>query len=98
VIVIDIVTERHANLHHETLDLFRTAPESARLPGDPPLYAVAYRPVRRDGRDEVDIWAEPLAVGAALPVLPLWLTAVEYVSVDLDATYTHTCRRRRIAG
>ena len=37
-----------------------------------------------------------LAVGSALPTLPLWLDAVTYVRLDLEATYTDTCRRRRI--
>lgn len=96
-VIIDAVTDRVGNLHRETLDLLGH-PAAAPLPDrTPQLYATAYRPIRRGQRTEVDVWAEPIAVGAALPTVPLWLNAVECVPVELEAAYTDTCKRRRIA-
>jgi hypothetical protein len=60
------------------------------------LYAVAYRPVRRQDTDQVEIWPEPLAIGASLPVLPLWIGPDLVVPVDLESTYENACRRRRL--
>jgi hypothetical protein len=95
-IVLDIVTERHANLHHEVLQLL-LVPAGSTPNTDVPLYAVAYRPVRREGRGEIDLWPEGLALGAPLPVLPLALNADVCLPVDLEATYMDACRRRRLA-
>src|SRR5262249_51058444 len=94
-IVIDIVTERRACMHAEMMQLLAAA-VPPHLPSDVSLYAVAYRPVRREGREEIDVWPERLALGAALPVLPLALNAEVCLPVDLEATYTDACRRRRI--
>ncbi len=96
VIVIDIVTNRRANLHNETMRLMEAAPRFELAP-DVSLYAVAYRPVRRADRPEIDVWPAPLALGAALPVLPLRLTGDLFVPVDFEATYQEACRRRRLS-
>lgn len=96
VIVVDIVTNRTANLFNETLGRLVGA-DAARLPANVSLYAAALRPIRRGEREEIDLWPQRLTLGAALPTLPLWLTAIEQVSVDLEATYTDACERRRIA-
>jgi hypothetical protein len=93
-IVVDIVTTLRANLHREVLHLL-SASEDA-LDADGPLYAVAYRPVSRDGRPELDIWPATLAVGEPLPTLPLRLTGDLFVPVDFDATYSEVCRRRHL--
>jgi hypothetical protein len=95
-IVLDIVTERHANLHHEILQLLPAGAPSQLLAGLF-LYAVAYRPLRREGREEIDIWPEPLALGSPLPGLPLALNAETVLRVDLEETYMDACRRRRLA-
>jgi hypothetical protein len=71
--ILDIVTERRGNLHGEVLQLLTTDPP-APAP-DAWLYAVAYRPVRRAGREEVDVWTARLELAAPLPVLPLALNA-----------------------
>ena len=67
-------------------------------PFDPPggLSAVAYRPVVREGREEIDVWAEALAVGRLLSTLPLALNAGLCLPIDLEATYTSACGRRRL--
>jgi hypothetical protein len=95
VVVIDIVTERHANLHNELLALLG-APSEPSLPAERHLYAVAYRPARRDERNVLDLWPEPLTLDRSLPVLPLALKGGLCVPVDLEATYTDARRRCRI--
>ena len=94
-IIVDIVTTRRANLHNETMRLMG-APEPMDLPAEADLYAVAYRPVLRQERAEIDIWPVVCALGAPLPVLPLRLTGDLFVPVDFEATYQEACRRRRL--
>lgn len=95
-ILIDIVTNRRANLHNEMVRVM-AAPAEWELPAEIDLYAVAYRPVRRGERAEIDFWPVPCAVGASLPQMPLRLTGDVFVPVDFDATYREACRRRRLA-
>jgi hypothetical protein len=94
-ILIDIVTNRHANLHNEMMNLMAAAPATA-FPDEVSLYAVAYRPLRRDQQEEIDLWMRPLALGALLPTLPLRLTGDLVIPVDFEATYQEACRRRRL--
>ncbi|HEY1188789.1 MAG TPA: DUF4058 family protein [Gemmata sp.] len=95
-VVIDIVTTRHWNLHNE---LVRLAGHDAKflMPGDPWTYAAAYRPVNRQKKDLIDLWRWPLVVGAALPAVPLALKEYGCVKLDLEATYTEACVRLRIS-
>ena len=95
VLIVDVVTERRANLHDEIIRIMRL-PEELRLPPEPSLYAASYRPVLREGRAEIDIWVNPFAVGNPLPTMPLRLIADFFVPVELEATYMETCRRRRL--
>jgi hypothetical protein len=95
VILIDIVTSRQADLHGEMMRVMGHG-ESFGLPSSPDLYAVAYRPVVRDGREQIEAWPAPLAVGQPLPVLPLALDAELCLPLDLEATYTVACQRRRL--
>jgi hypothetical protein len=92
-VVVDVVTDRRANLHDELLARLRS-PDVAFWDAD--LYAVAYRPVKRDEQPNLDIYQEALAVGRPLPTLPLWLRGNLCMPVDLDATYDRTCREQRI--
>jgi hypothetical protein len=87
VVVVDVVTERKANLHDELARLVgRDAPP---FPGKPALYTTAYRPYRRDKEERIAVWAEALDVGQPLPSMPLWLPREpEPVRVDLETTYT----------
>lgn len=94
VIIVDIVTTRTANLHNELLDLLGQPPDPDLA--DAGLYATAYRPAHRGEANELDLWPAPLAVGEPLPLLPLALRGAFFVPVDLDATYTDTCRRSRL--
>jgi hypothetical protein len=94
-IVVDIVTERRANLHRDILALLPGAVTDP-LNAQAVLYATAYRPLRRDGVEQIDLWVAPLAVGQALPQLPLGLTADLCLPVDLEAAYTDARQRRRM--
>ncbi|MFN4258972.1 MAG: DUF4058 family protein [Gemmataceae bacterium] len=94
-IMVDVVTGRTTNLHNAMMDLM-LAGEDARMANDPPLYAVAYRPVLREEREEIDVWWAELAVGSPLPTLPLRLTGDLFIPIDLEMTYEETCRRLRL--
>jgi hypothetical protein len=94
VVVVDVVTVRQARLHDELLALLDVP--GARLPADADLSACAYRPVRRGERNELELWVEPLRIGAPLPTLPLWIATDVAVPLHLEATYRETCRRHRI--
>ena len=93
-VIVDVVTSRHGNLHNELLHLLGLA--AAGLWSDPAaLYAVAYRPLRREGQDVIEAWPMNLAVGELLPCVPLSLAADFCVAVDLEAAYRDACSRRR---
>jgi hypothetical protein len=94
-IVVDIVTERHFNLHNELADLLRWE-ERLRMSEDAHLYAAAYRPARRQERTEIDLWPVALAVGNPLPLLPLALKGARAIPLDLEVTYTDARRRSRL--
>jgi len=91
-VVVDVVTERRANLHRELMA--RVVPEAPAVP-DADLYATAYRPVSRDMQSTLEVWHEALRVGGTLPTLPLWLRGGVCLRRDLDATYERTCRKLR---
>lgn len=94
-ILIDIVTTRQANLHNEIMRLLGHGDDFA-LPTDGSLYAVGYRPATRDGAEQIDAWPAALALGEPLPTLPLPLNAELALPLDLEATYTAACQRRRL--
>ena len=91
-ILVDVVTDRSADLHQ---DLLRRLGVADAQPGHA-LFGAAYRPVERDGRTALDIWNEPLAVGQPLPTLPLWLRGGLCLPVELEASYTRTCIEQRV--
>jgi len=96
-IIVDVVTERRANMHNEIMALLEQGGQ-ARLPAEAYLSAVAYRPVLRDQRQEIDFWPALLGVGEALPTLPLCLGADLCLPVDLETIYSGLCRRRRLSA
>jgi hypothetical protein len=95
VIVVDIVTNRLANLHNETIALLGHGGASL-LPAPVTTYAVAYRPSRQPAGDQIEVWPEPLGLGRPLPVLPLGLRNAGIVPVDLEAAYAEARRRSRL--
>lgn len=95
-LVIDVVTERRANLHDDLIQLLQQ-PASFAFPHGSPLYTVAYRPCRRaPGDDQIDIWPAPLTLGEALPIMPLALRRGPTLPVDLEATYTEARSKGRL--
>jgi hypothetical protein len=58
---------------------------------------VGYRPIIRDAQERIEVWPSALEIGRPLPVLPLALNAELALPVDLEATYTAACQRRRLA-
>ncbi len=94
-VLVDIVTNHAGNLHNELVT--RLTPDSKALfPDGTRLYAVAYQP-RLDGRQgNLACWLDELKIGGQLPTLPLFLADDVCVPVDLEATYSEACRRRRI--
>lgn len=95
VIVVDVVTSRGGNLHADILRLLGRTADTG-LPDGTDLYAVAYRPVVRDRTEQVELWPAALAIGVELPTLPLALNADLCLPIDLEATYTAACNRRRL--
>lgn len=91
VVVVDIVTSRRHNFHVALMELFNGG-EAAAAAAASDLYAVAYR-VRVVGtRTQLEAWPATLALGEALPTLPLWL-AVDYAApLELEAAYREACR------
>ncbi|MBM3224417.1 MAG: DUF4058 family protein [Candidatus Tectomicrobia bacterium] len=91
--IIDVVTERQGNLHNALLTrLCRSRLE----PWQVELYVASYRPVQRAAQPSLDVWQAPLALGHALPTMPLWLQGHLCVPVSLDTTYERTCREQRL--
>lgn len=92
-VIVDIVTERAANLHNELLD--RLA-DSAVPRLSNALYSTAYRVVKDDDQPCLSIWQEELAVGQRLPVMPLWLRGGICLPVELQPTYDRICQELKI--
>jgi hypothetical protein len=95
VTVVDIVTDRQANLHGELVELLHL-PDEFDWSSPTDLSAVVYSVVKADGRERLDVWPYPLAVGEGLPTVPLWLTPVLAVPLELELTYEKACEALRI--
>jgi hypothetical protein len=93
--VVDIVTNRHANLHNELVELLETGDEYLLSPDL--LYSTAYRPRRDASQELIQIWAEELSIGQDLPTMPLALDKGIVVPLNLAATYSEACQRSRLA-
>jgi hypothetical protein len=94
-IVIDVVTNRLANLHNQVMELL-LAPPSFHMPAEAATYAVAYRPSRQASGDQIEIWPHPLVMGQVLPTLPLALRNAETAPVALEETYSEARERGRL--
>lgn len=96
VAIVDIVTTRDANLYAELLA--RLGRGDPALADSPSLYAVTLRgrkPPKQ--RSLLDAWFFPLAIGQALPTIPLWLGPELRIELPLDPSYQEVCRLLRIA-
>ena len=91
VVIVDIVTTRRANLYHDTLELLGlNVPTLGSEPS--PIYAVACRVTGQEASWQLESWAHPLSVGGPLPTLPLWLADNFAVPLELEVSYSDTCR------
>lgn len=95
VIVIDIVTERTANLHAEIMQALESNGTEC-FASPTALYAVAYRIITNSDKSRLDAWPEPLAIGTPLPELPLWLEGDLSVPLRLEESYMVTCGSLRM--
>ncbi len=94
VVLVDTVTSLTSNLYTELAErLGAKEPAIA----DSSIYAVTCRtrPGRRGVR--VESWEHRLQIGSPLPTLPLYLTELLSVPLELEATYEDTCCGLRIA-
>lgn len=94
-VILDVVTNRHGNLHNDLVDLMQ-CDSTFHVGHEQSLYAVGYRPVHRELADVVDIWPTELFLGQPLPTLPLYLRGDVCVPVELEATYNDASRRLRL--
>jgi len=94
VVLVDVVTDRTANLHADLLDALEVSEAVWESPTQ--LYAVAFRPVPVQKQQRIEAWPEVLTLGHALPVLPLWLRVDLSVPLQLEETYATTCEGLRI--
>lgn len=95
VIIVDVVTTRHENLHRELLALLELD-SAVSTAADADIYAVAYRTRDVDSENRLEIWPEALQIGARLPMMPLWIDADRSIPLDLEDSYLATCRSLRI--
>lgn len=72
VVIVDVVTDRLANFHNELMSFVGG---THAFPKGVPTYVTGYRPVHREGRNEIDVWAEPAGIGQPVPTVPLALRA-----------------------
>lgn len=94
-VVVDVVTERQANLHNELVHFLKQS-DSFELPAATLLYTTAYQPQRLESGDQIKLWLETLKLGQPLPTMPLALRGVGMVPVDLEGTYQRTCDDSRL--
>jgi Protein of unknown function (DUF4058) len=92
--IVDVVTNQQVNLYSELMAfLGQTDPTHKGNPsGEPPAtYAASCRWMRGERRGKLETWSHTLTVGQPLPTLPIWLTPVRAVPLDLELSYEKTC-------
>ncbi len=92
VVVIDVVADKRFNLHNDLMDFL--GHPARRMAGH--TYATAYRTTGKNGSGTLATWEYPLAVGANLPTVPMWLLGGFCIPARLEETYTETLRRLRV--
>ncbi len=91
-VVVDLVTDRRANLHAELLALLGAEPTD----GGGSLSVVAYRALGGETDGRLEVWPSALGIGQPLPTVPLWLHGEFAVPLDLEASHTAACIDLRI--
>lgn len=90
-VVVDVVTDRHASLHAELLEVLEAAPGAEWRAGTR-LSAIAYRIVSANDVEQAQILPVELLISEALPTMPLWLGEDGSVPLNLEASYDLTCQ------
>jgi len=91
--MVDVVSNRVANLHNELIDLARL-PDGMRFLMPCSIDAAAHRPKTCDGIAMLDLWHSALSVGQPLPQLPLHLAGDYFIRVDLESACQEGCTKR----
>ena len=91
-VVIDVVTNRRADLHGDLLAALNVPFEAA----SPDLTATSYRAASDEGDGRLLIWQNALELGRPLPTLPLWIAADLSVPINLEAVHQAACSDSRI--
>ncbi len=94
-VMVDVVTLRGGNLQAELFDILQIGTDKSGL-SDADLYAGAYRTVSRRKSMKLEYWTEPLAVGEALPTMPLWIQPDLCLPLNLEEAYRRACVSSRI--
>jgi hypothetical protein len=94
--VVDLVTVRKFNLYAELMSFIGQADPAFGGPPQP-LYAASCRWFKRGDQMRLETWSHALALGQALPTLPLWLDEDLAVPLDLEASYEQACQDLGIA-
>jgi len=95
VVVVDTVTTQRADLSTDILALLGVDAGPGVTTSS--LSAVSYRAVGQDEEtQQLLVWPEPLALGASLPTIPLWLASDFSVPLDLEVSYRAACTDVRI--
>lgn len=93
VVMVDVVTTRHADMNAEVLAALEVESPDAAPVG---RAAVSYRSVGREATGQLQVWPFALEVGKPLPTVPLWLNGEIAVQLDLEASHTAACADLRI--
>lgn len=89
--IVDLVTVRQHNLYLELMDFIGHA-DPTLGPETPATYAASCRWIRKEKRTILETWSHRLSVGQPLPTLPLWLSEIQVVPLDLEKCYEQACR------
>jgi hypothetical protein len=95
--ILDLVTTRHFNLYGELLESIDQSDPSLTAQS-PTIYATTCRWRTKDEKRLLEAWHHPLILGQTLPTLPIWLNSEFSVPLDLEESYTETCRALRIGA
>ncbi len=88
--IVDLVSTRHFNLYAELM-AFVGQSDPTLGPEPSAVYAASCRWLRNEKRAVLQTWSHALIVGQPLPTLPLWLTDVRSVPLDLERSYEQAC-------
>ena len=98
IVIVDVVTLLAANLHDDLVELLMSGEPGMARQSSTGLYTVAYRIVPGSNGPRLEVWAETLTLGKALPVMPLWLSPELCVPVRLEDSYLTAYRSLRISA